>query len=85
MTRPALVVRRFGDVSFGLGFFENGAWIDHTELVGDRLVADDLAADERLAFDAFHTWFGCCRTAGEPVPMVMPPEPLPLPLQSATH
>ena len=31
MHRRILVLRRFGPVDFGLGYFEDDAWIDHTK------------------------------------------------------
>jgi hypothetical protein len=57
MYRRSLVLRRFGPVDFGLGYFENGAWIDHTGLAdgGAGLGLGDGA------FSAVHDLLGCCR------------------------
>jgi hypothetical protein len=57
MHRRTLTLRRFGPLSFGLGYFEEGAWVDHA--AGDLAVAD-ATDDEHAAVDAIHTWFGCC-------------------------
>lgn len=32
MYRRNLILRRFGSLDFGLGYFEDGAWVDHTTL-----------------------------------------------------
>ncbi|HJP71452.1 MAG TPA: hypothetical protein VJ975_07015 [Candidatus Limnocylindria bacterium] len=53
MYRRNLILRRFGALSFGIGYFENGAWVDHAP--GDGLVAD---ADPDI--QAAHAWLGCC-------------------------
>ena len=51
-----LVIRRFGAMSFGIGYYEDGVWIDHAS--GDP--ADDPWGD-------VHGWYGCCaRGDGEP-------------------
>jgi hypothetical protein len=57
MHRRTLTLRRFGPLSFGLGYFEDGAWVDHA--AGDLAVAD-VTDDERASMNAIHTWFGCC-------------------------
>ena len=57
MHRRTLTLRRFGPLSFGLGYFEDGAWVDHA--AGDLAVAA-VTDDERASMDAIHTWFGCC-------------------------
>ncbi|HEX7173300.1 MAG TPA: hypothetical protein VF365_11935 [Candidatus Limnocylindria bacterium] len=57
MHRRSLVLRRFGPVDFGLGYFEDDAWIDHTTLAdgGASLgIADG-------AFAAIHDLLECCR------------------------
>lgn len=57
MHRRILVLRRFGPVDFGLGYFEDGAWIDHTTLAdgGASLgIADG-------SFGAVHDLLACCR------------------------
>jgi hypothetical protein len=58
MHRRSLVLRRFGSLDFGLGYFENGAWIDHTTIAEG--VADLGIADG--AFAAIHDLLGCCAT-----------------------
>jgi hypothetical protein len=50
MRERNLVIRRFGVLSFGIGYYENGAWVDHA--------AGDAVTDGQL--DAVHAWFGCC-------------------------
>jgi hypothetical protein len=73
MHRRSLIMRRFGEMSFGLGYVEDGVWIDHAVAVarGEDLLAAASAAD-REALDAIHAWFACCdggtiaaREAGE--------------------
>ncbi len=61
MHRRTLVMRRFGDLSFGLGYVEDGVWVDHAVAVarGEDLLADASDAD-RAALDAIHSWFACC-------------------------
>ena len=57
MHRRILVLRRFGPVDFGLGYFEDGAWIDHTTLAdgGASLgIADG-------SFAAVHDLLACCQ------------------------
>ena len=65
MHRRNLILRRFGQLSFGLGYVEDGVWIDHAAALaaGEDLLVD-ATASERAALDAIHTWFDCC---GEPV------------------
>jgi hypothetical protein len=61
MHRRTLIMRRFGEMSFGLGYVEDGVWVDHAIAVarGEDLVASASAAD-RVALDAIHAWFACC-------------------------
>ena len=61
MHRRTLVMRRFGELSFGLGYLEEGVWIDHAVAVarGDDVLGDASPA-ERLALEAIHGWFACC-------------------------
>ena len=63
MHRRNLILRRFGALSFGLGYFEDGTWIDHAP--GDGLVTD---ADADI--QAVHAWLGCC--SGGPDTMATP-------------
>ena len=62
MYRRTLILRRFGALSFGLGYFEDGSWIDHRE--GDGLVA---GADPDI--QAVHAWLGCCPLGADLIPM----------------
>ena len=63
MHRRSLTLRRFGALSFGLGYFEDGVWIDHS-VDGDASSADDAsaprAAGDRIDPDAVHQWYSCC-------------------------
>ena len=52
MDRRKLIVRRFGVLSFGLGYFEDGVWVDH-------LMAPDATDDDGIA--EIHALLGCCR------------------------
>ena len=58
MHRSTLTLRRFGPMSFGLGYYENGIWVDHsTEADGNQSQPGDVA------LDAVHRWYGCCADA----------------------
>lgn len=60
MHRRNLILRRFGALSFGLGYFEDGAWVDHTALPDrgrDLAIAGVASAADR---SAIHTMLGCC-------------------------
>jgi hypothetical protein len=62
MHRPTLILRRFGAVSFGLGFFDGGSWVDHTTLPDrgrDLDIAGTVGAEDRLAL---HAMLDCCET-----------------------
>ena len=52
MDRRKLIVRRFGVLSFGLGYFDDGIWVDH-------LVAPAGATDDPDVA-AIHAWLACC-------------------------
>jgi len=52
MDRRKLILRRFGALTFGLGYFEDGVWIDHLAAPG---VGTD---DPEIA--AVHAWLDCC-------------------------
>lgn len=60
MHRPTLILRRFGTMSFGLGYFEGSTWVDHTTLLGRgrelRIAGAATAAERR----AVHTMLECC-------------------------
>ena len=55
MHRPTLTLRRFGPMSFGLGYFEDGAWVDHSHADDDNSTGSD-----DVELDAVHQWYGCC-------------------------
>jgi hypothetical protein len=61
MQRRTLIMRRFGVMSFGLGYVEDGVWIDHAVAIarGEDLLSGATDAD-RAALDAIHAWFMCC-------------------------
>jgi hypothetical protein len=62
MHRRDLVIRRFGALDFGIGYYEHGVWVDH---------ADDGAA--RLgpsSIDVVHEWLACCEPGSrEAIPL----------------
>jgi hypothetical protein len=67
MHRRTLILRRFGAVSFGLGYFDAGAWVDHTALPGcghDLEIAGVADAADR---PAVHAMLGCCDVATIPI------------------
>ena len=55
MHRPTLTLRRFGPMSFGLGYYENGIWVDHA---GSAEENAPVSGDR--AMDTVHQWYGCC-------------------------
>ena len=60
MHRRNLILRRFGAMSFGLGYFEAGAWVDHTSLADrgrDLTIAGAATAADR---SAIHSMLSCC-------------------------
>jgi hypothetical protein len=48
-------------MTFGLGYFQDGVWIDHLA-AGDAAIqeATGHAADDVSAIDAIHQLFSCC-------------------------
>jgi hypothetical protein len=64
MQRRTLIIRRFGELSFGLGYVDDGVWVDHAVAIarGEDLLTTASEAD-RAALDAFHAWFVCCGSA----------------------
>ena len=56
MYRRNLILRRFGSLDFGLGYFEDGVWVDHTTLGdgGASLGIDDGALAQ------VHELLDCC-------------------------
>jgi hypothetical protein len=61
MHRRTLIMRRFGELSFGLGYVVEGVWVDHAVAIarGEDLLTNASEAD-RAALDAIHSWFACC-------------------------
>lgn len=53
MHRRTLILRRFGALSFGLGYMEGNSWIDHVP-------GDGLVADASVDVQTVHAWLGCC-------------------------
>jgi hypothetical protein len=61
MHRRTLILRSFGELSFGLGYVEDGVWVDHAIAIarGEDLLTNASKAD-RAALEAIHAWFACC-------------------------
>ena len=63
MHRRTLTLRRFGPMSFGLGYFEDGVWVDHStpNVVGQHELSDqDERGTREEPMDLVHQWFTCC-------------------------
>jgi hypothetical protein len=63
MHRPTLTLRRFGALSFGLGYYEDGIWVDHSTPEAtaiESLTHGQASPSDRVAADAVHRWYGCC-------------------------
>jgi hypothetical protein len=56
MDRPVLTIRRFGPLSFGIGFVRDGVWIDHSALPAGEV--DDSQDGGLMA--VVHELYGCC-------------------------
>jgi hypothetical protein len=70
MNRPNLILRRHGPMTFGLGYFQDGVWVDH--LAADHHGVRERAADppgehDASPIDVIHQWFSCCADPVEPV------------------
>lgn len=82
MHRRNLILRRFGALTFGLGYFEDGEWVDHTEL-GDRgaglEIPGALAETDRAAI---HAWLGCCPELADPMATYAGAEAAPIPIRT---
>ena len=52
MDRRKLILRRFGALTFGLGYFEDGVWVDH--------LAAPAAETDDPAIAAIHAALDCC-------------------------
>lgn len=57
MHRRTLIIRRFGALDFGLGYFRNGTWVDHADANG---ALDEAEPDGSRSMDAVHEWLACC-------------------------
>jgi hypothetical protein len=57
MHRPTLILRRFGPLTFGLGYYDDGIWVDH-EPTGDVPASD-------AAMGVVHGWLSCCQASDE--------------------
>ncbi len=42
-------------MSFGLGYYENGIWVDHS-----GSAEEDASQPSDVGLDAVHQWYGCC-------------------------
>ena len=69
MHRSTLTLRRFGPMSFGLGYYENGIWVDHS---GSAEGTAPQSGDRAL--EAIHQWYGCCADSTAAQPPVMADE-----------
>ena len=82
MHRRNLILRRFGALTFGLGYFENGDWVDHREL-GDRgaglEISGALAETDRAAI---HAWLGCCAEVAARIGTELGAEAAPIPIRN---
>ena len=54
MHRRNLIIRRFGALDFGIGYYEDGVWVDH---------ATDAGASGSPSMDVVHEWLACCDQA----------------------
>ena len=64
MHRRRLILRRFGALTFGLGYFEGGEWVDHTALPDqgrDLLIGSGSGIDH----GAIHALLTCCEREAE--------------------
>ena len=82
MHRRNLILRRFGALAFGLGYFEHGEWVDHTEL-GDRgdglEISGALTATDRAAI---HALLGCCAELADSMATEAGTDAAPIPIRS---
>jgi hypothetical protein len=67
MQRRSLLIRRFGAMSFALGYYEDGAWVDHSATGGGR---NAVTPEDRPLWDAVHTYFECCGARITPLRVV---------------
>jgi hypothetical protein len=75
MHRPTLILRRFGPLTFGLGYYDDGIWVDHVGLgsATPRLSGNGERGADLERVDAVHEWYSCCADAAEEGPIVTDP------------
>jgi len=83
MDRRNLILRRFGALSFGLGYFANGVWVDHAELADRGAGFDISGAGADGNRDEIHAWLGCCAGAAQPGAADDGGRATPIPIRSA--
>jgi hypothetical protein len=77
MNRPNLILRRHGPLTFELGYFQNGVWVDHrvADPAGARNASDeDLPERDDDPIDTIHKWFSCCADSVEPESAMAEPD-----------
>jgi hypothetical protein len=82
MDRQNLILRRFGVLSFGLGYFADGVWVDHAELADRGAGLDISGAGSDVDRDEVHAWLGCCAESAQPAAMDGSGRATPVPIQS---
>ena len=83
MDRRNLILRRFGALSFGLGYFTDGVWVDHTELADRGAGLDVSEASSDMDRAEIHAWLGCCAGAAQPGTGDSSGRAVPVPIRSA--
>jgi hypothetical protein len=66
--RRNLIVRRFGALSFGIGYFDDGVWVDHGTAM--HAAGGSPPQPDDVAMDVVHHWYACCADAAAPEPTV---------------
>ena len=56
-------------MSFGLGYYENGTWVDHS-----ASAEGNASQPGDVALDAVHRWYGCCADSSAPQSSVIADE-----------
>ena len=65
MHRRKLILRRFGALTFGLGYFEDGEWVDHTALPDRGRDLPIAGAGAAMDPATIHVLLSCCESATE--------------------
>ena len=76
MNRPNLILRRHGAMTFELGYFQDGVWVDHraADRTGARdAVGEDVRGHDADPIDTIHQWFSCCADTDEPETAIADP------------